>query len=289
MPPNAETGSHSCAATYALVMSSAMATPQGFGVLDDHRGGTIAQLMDEPPRGLGVEEVEVRELLAAVLHGVVPPAPRPSEAVARSGLVRVLAVAQLLHAVEGERERARQHFAIRVVAIGEPRRDRRVVRGRVGERLAGERPACRERDHTLATQLVEHGVVVGGIDDHRDVRVVLRRSAHHRRATDVDRLDVGSFEERIQVRDDQPDGRDVVALEVGHVVGVVEVGEQPAVDVRMQRDDAVPEHLWHAGDIRDLGDGQARLAQRPSGVAARHELPTELVEAAPRSTMPVLS
>lgn len=64
--------------------------------------------------------------------------------------------------------------------------------------------------------------------------------------------------------------------------GVVEVGKQPAVDVRMQRDDAVPEHLGDARDIRDLGDGQARLAQRTSGVAARHELPSEIVEAAPQ-------
>ena len=74
MPPNAETGSHSCAARTRSVMSSAMATPQGLACLTITAAGTIAKLVHEPPRGLGVEEVEVRQLLAAVLHGVVPPA-----------------------------------------------------------------------------------------------------------------------------------------------------------------------------------------------------------------------
>ena len=72
----------------------------GVRMLHDHRRGPITQLVHESPRGLGVEEVEIRELLAAVLHRVVPPALETAEAVTSADLVGVLAVTQLLHAIE---------------------------------------------------------------------------------------------------------------------------------------------------------------------------------------------
>ncbi len=74
----------------------------GVRVLHDDRGGPVTELVHKSPRGLGVEEVEIRELLAAVLHRVVPPALEPAEAVTSADLVGVLAVAQLLHTIEGQ-------------------------------------------------------------------------------------------------------------------------------------------------------------------------------------------
>ena len=71
--------------------------------------------------------------------------------------------------------------------------------------------------------------------------VVLGRRPHHRRAADVDQLDARVAGERVQVDDDEGDRLDAVLVEVAPVLGVVEVGEDPAVDLRVQRHDAVAE------------------------------------------------
>jgi len=46
-----------------------------------------------------------------------------------------------------------------------------------------------------------------------------------------------------------------MGLEVGLVLGIVAIGEQPAVDLRVQRDDSVTEHDRRAGVVSHIGDG----------------------------------
>ena len=58
--------------------------------------------MDQPPGGVGVEDVEVGELLAPVLDHVVPPRVLTGDAVAGPVLVGVLAVAQRAGPLEGQ-------------------------------------------------------------------------------------------------------------------------------------------------------------------------------------------
>ena len=77
--------------------------------------------------------------------------------------------------------------------------------------------------------------------------------------------------------------------EVGAVGGVGPVGQDPAVDLRVQRDHPVAEHLGGAGDVRDVGDGDARLGQGRGGAAARQQLPAEPVQALGERDDPVLS
>ena len=72
MPPNALTGSQALALTYASVMSSPTATPHGLACFTITHAGRV-EALHQPPRRLGVVQVEVAQLLAAVLHGVVPP------------------------------------------------------------------------------------------------------------------------------------------------------------------------------------------------------------------------
>ena len=91
-------------------MSSATAAPQGLACLITTAAWAVAEVVHQPPRRVGVVEVEVAKRLAAVLLGVVPPACRRA-AVAGADLVGVLAVAQLLGPLEGgevERWPARQ-------------------------------------------------------------------------------------------------------------------------------------------------------------------------------------
>ncbi len=109
------------------------------GVLDDHRGRLVAEVVDAAPRRVGVVDVEVAERQPRVLLDGVPPARGADPAVPGAPLVRVLAVAGDLGTFEGQVERRGELVGgARAFAV-EPLDDGRVVgRGR-GERLA--RPA----------------------------------------------------------------------------------------------------------------------------------------------------
>ena len=99
-------------------------------------------------------------------------------------LVRVLAVDEVGHLLEAGDQEIRER-----VAVGEPARDRRLVRGGHRERLGGQRAAGLERDHARFAELREDRPVALRSADGRDVGEVLRRRAQHRRAADVDHLD----------------------------------------------------------------------------------------------------
>jgi hypothetical protein len=94
--------------------------------------------------------------------------------------------------------------------------------------------------------------VVGRIDDHGHVAVVLGRRAQHGRAADVDVLDgvrqraviLGDgLLERVQVDHQQVDRRDAVLGQRCHVLGQVAAGQDAAVHLRVQRLHAAVEHL----------------------------------------------
>jgi hypothetical protein len=91
--------------------------------------------------------------------------------------------------------------------------------------------------------LVEHGGVVGGVDQYRHVVVILRRRADHRRAPDVDVLDrvlerTPRFRdrrfERVQVHHYEVDRLDPVGHHLLAVPRIVAPSEQAAVDLRVQ-------------------------------------------------------
>ena len=91
----------------------------------------------------------------------------------------------------------------------------------------------------------------------------------------------GVARERVEVHDDQIERLDAVLVEVGAVLGIVAVGQDAAVHLGMQRHDTVAEDRRVAGEVGDVGDGEARLAQRAGGAAARDEIPAQLVQARP--------
>ena len=95
--------------------------------------------------------------------------------------------------------------------------------------------------------------------------------------------------ERVEVDDDERDRLDPVGRHVGPVLGLGRVGEQPAVDLRVERDDAVVEDRRNAGQFGDVGDGHARVGDRLGGPAARHDPPAKPCNASARSPIPALS
>ena len=118
--------------------------------------------------------------------------------------------------------------------------------------------------------------------------VVLGGGAHHGGTTDVDELDRGVRGERVQVRHHEVDGVDAVRLEVGLVLGLGAVGQDAAVDLRVEGLDAPAQHLGRAGHLGDLGVRDAGLGQPGRGVAAGHQLPAQVREALGQLDQPLL-
>ena len=122
--------------------------------------------------------------------------------------------------------------------------------------------------------------VPGGVDDDGDRRVVLRGGPHHRRAADVDLLDalVGArargdrLGERVEVHHDQVERRDAELLELGDVLGLAAVGQDPRVHGGVQRLHPAVQALGEAGDLLDRRDRDAGLGDPARGGAGAHQL-----------------
>jgi hypothetical protein len=247
--------------------------------------------LDAFPRRVGVGDVVVRQLLALHLGVGGDGAGRGAGlAVEGRGLVGVLAVAEVLHLVEGQLEALRVgHLAAVLREGGEVVGDGRVVAGGVGEGLAGEVEAGLVAQRAgVGLQFGDDGRVVGRFGHDADaagfVAVVLGRCADHGRAADVDVLD-GVFQgavglgdgglEGVEVDHHQVDARNVVLFELGQVLGQVAAGEDAAVHLGVQGLDAAVEHFGEAGVVGDVGHRQAGFAQGLGGAAGGQQLDAE--------------
>ena len=117
--------------------------PTRVGVLDDNRTRLVAKKLHEPPRRLGVEQVQVRHGPATVHHGGVPPPGSPDGPVPGAHLVGVLAIPEVLYPVQGQVHGWLEGIVYVVGGrIGvEPGHDRRVEGRGVGERRPGQAAA----------------------------------------------------------------------------------------------------------------------------------------------------
>ena len=131
----------------------------------------------------------------------------------------------------------------------------------------------------MQSEFGQHLLVVGGLDHHGHVGVVLGGGADHGRPADVDVLDAilegGAFGdgrlERIEVHHQEIDRLDAVLF---HRRGVLFVGadrQQAAVHFRMQRLDAAVHHFGKAGQFGDVDHLQPGLFQRLGGAAGGDE------------------
>ena len=117
--------------------------------------------------------------------------------------------------------------------------------------------------------------------------MILGGGAQQGWAADVDLLDrlvpldvetADGLLEGIEVDADEVDPLDPVRREVGHVLGHVGAGEDAAVHGRVQRDDAVAEHLREAGQLLERDHGDAFLDEELRGAAACEQLEVEPVQ-----------
>ena len=189
--------------------------------------------------------------------------------------MRVLAVAQRLQQLAAEGAPLGGGIAQR---LGHPVRDGGIVDGGAGEGFLRQAPASVEVGAAVGQGLEDRGIIVG-IDHHRDVAVVLGGASYHRRAAHVDVLDhrgvVGSRRdgglEGVEVHHQEVDRQDRVRQHGGLVLRVLADGEEAAVHLGVQRLDPPVHHLGKAGEVGDLGHGQAGLGQRAVGPAGRDQ------------------
>ena len=135
----------------------------------------------------------------------------------------------------------------------------------------------------MRREFVEQRGVIAGVDQHRDIVMVFRRGADHRRAADIDVLDaVGEiaaardgFLERIEIDHQNIDRANVVRAHRFGMGGIVADREQAAMHRRMQRLDPAVHHFGKAGQIADVEHFETGVAQRLARAAGRDELDAE--------------
>ena len=156
------------------------------GVLDDDAGCRTfcVELGDAFISGIGIVDVVVGELLALQLPRGGDAGAHVGYAIERRPLMRVLAVTQPLDKTPADR-------TVDGGGLGklmrEPARDRRIVDGGARVSLGSKHSTKRKRGHALVPrELGEHHRIVAGIDDDRDIGVILGGGADHGRAADVD-------------------------------------------------------------------------------------------------------
>jgi hypothetical protein len=213
-------------------------------------------------------------------------------AVERRALVRVLAVAHVLHLLESQVEGLRVGGAGGVGLVraeaGQVVGDGRVVLRRVREHFLGQRELGLVADiagrRAGSLHLGQHQAVVGRIAHHHHVTVVLGCRAQHGRAANVDVLDrifkralvLGhGLLERVQVHHHHVDGRDVVLGQLGDVFRQVAAREDAAMDFRVQRFHAAVEHFRKAGVVSHFGHLHAVVLQQLGGAAGGQDIDAE--------------
>jgi hypothetical protein len=174
-----------------------------------------------------------------------------------------------------------------------------VVGGGGAKACFGQPPArCAAQGAAVGLQLFDQRGIVGHAGHDGHVFKVLGRGAHHRRAADVDVFDEmaegdaglgGGLLEGVEIDHHHVDGLDAVRGDGGFVLGVAANVEQAAMDAGMQGLHAAVEHLRKAGQVADVLDRQAGLAQRRAVPPVEISSTPKPASAWANSTRPVLS
>jgi hypothetical protein len=253
---------------------------------DGHR--RLLELADQLARGVGVEQVVVGKLLALQLLEAGKDPALSLGGVERRPLVGILAIPGLELLLQVDQEMARIEVAVVAALTLEPGGDRRIVGLGVAEGLDGKTAAETLGHHPITLlERRQHLWIVIGIDHHYDPLVVLGRRPHHRRAADVDHLhhllEGGTLgcrrlAEGVEVDHHQIDGQDRVLAQLTEVRAAPPVGEDAAMDPRMQGLDPAVQDLGELGHLRDRHHRHPRLLEHLEGAAGREELDPQPVE-----------
>ena len=126
---------------------------------------------------------------------------------------------------------------------------------------------------STCAKLREQTVVTRGVNDYRDIGVVFCGRSHHRRPTNINLLDdvfaLGAgghrLHEGVQIHDHETKRLNTKIFEGGAVVGVTQVGQNPAVDRRVQCFYSTVQSFGKTGHLADIGDRNSCFAKLCGG------------------------
>ena len=240
-------------------------------MLDDHhRRRAVAEFAHQFKRGVGIVQIIVGQFLALNLLVVGKRSTGcKSRKIKCCLLMRIFAVAERLPKFERHGQALGEHLLL--VGKSKPAGDRRIIFSRRGISLCRHRPAKRQAGRsTFFLQLGNQQVIIRRVGNDYHRVVVFCRTAHHRRATDVDILDnlcarrpFGNGRcKRVEIDHHQIDGADAMRLHRRHMLGIIANRQQPAVNRRVQCLHPSIHHLGKAGQFADVLHLQPCCAQR---------------------------
>ncbi len=260
-------------------------------MLDDGDGRPAAgKFAHQFQRRIGIVVVVVGQLLALHLPRLRHAGRgRAARDIDRRRLVRVLAIAQLVPAGEGHRQRLGELRRLqrlcpqrvrKGIGEGEPAGDGGVIGCGASIGLARHAHAERKAGAACVAHLGQQFVVIGRVCQDGHEIVVLGRGTDHGRAADIDVLDDlltraaarHGLLKGIEVDHKQVDRADRMGLHRRHVLGIVAHSQQAAVNQRVERLDPAVHHLGKAGDLRNVLHRQAGIADRLCRAAGRDQL-----------------
>ena len=259
-------------------------------MLHDHACRCFTKRLNTLQRGIGVRHIVVGKFLALDLPGCGHRGLTLIMLHKKSGaLMGVLAVTHCLDLAELEIDGTWKIGTLtRSVDCPEIIRNRTIIACRMLKRFHSQRITggiCYRA--IVLLHFFQHQGIVGAVDHHGDIRVVLGCGAQHRRAANIDILDghrqvtvfpCNRLLKRIKIDHDQVNRGDPV---FGHDRIVDSAPpENTAVDLRMQCFDTPVHHFRETGVIRHLRHRHGCICQQPGCPAGRQDLNTQLMQGA---------
>ncbi len=207
-------------------------------------------------------------------------------AVERRTLVQVLAVAQVVHFFEHDRQATRKDVARDLVEVGG---DLGVVGGHGAEGLRGKASASLGADLAELAHLVDDQLVVAGIRRRRHAGGVARRGTQEGGAPDVDHLDrlvqadeLGADRrgERLDVDNHEVDQADPLLAELLELGGNVAPGEDSGVDSVVEGLDLSADERQLASQFGDRGHRHSLAGQEFARSVRGEDLDLEVEQVA---------
>lgn len=199
--------------------------------------------------------------------------------------MRILSVAQPIRPLEGKRQVARKNRAyLSILRAREICGDGGVVRRSMGEGFRGKLGPHGQRDLAVFLDGGEDPLVVRGVANDGNARVVLGGGADHRRAADIDVFDDAFARfalgdralEGIEVDNHEVDRDPADALEISRVD--LSTRENAAVHPRVKCLDAPVHHLGRTCITLDGPDGNPLGLESLRGSTARQDRHSALSE-----------
>ena len=255
----------------------------------DHGNSRLVEVVSGTQSGISINVVVVAHRLTVQLLRLSNAGGSGGVNVQGGTLVRVLTVTQGLAALEAQASVRGPEVSVLILQeLGcGPGCHSGIVCGGVGECASGKAAALIQGETTVLSSL-NGARVVGGIHNNSDSVVVLRGSANHGGATNIDLLDDGvligagcdGLNEGVQVHNHQVERLNVQLFKGVDVLLLAAVRQNTGVDARVQGLHAAFEALGETGHFGDLGDGYACCRDGGCSGAGGDQRDASLVQAA---------